>query len=239
MNEMLSITGNDRIATGANHPPAFDAHKANIDDLYAEAEVWLAGDGIASAAEAKAVDTLLDLTRQAKKAADEARKTENEPFDLGKAEVQARYNPVLKRADMIVDLCKQVLTPWNIKVAAEKEAIAAAARAESEQTRRDAEALIRASSGNLAAREDAEHMLNSAKLAEKDAAKAARQATTGLGLRTSYQPELTDLSAAIRHYWDAKRGRFEALVLELATEDVRAGRHMIPGFTVHEIKKAF
>src|SRR4051812_953059 len=96
--EALSDSGNDRIAMGANMSP-FDAHKVNIEDLFEEATAWLNGDGVNSEADAKAVDQLLDLAREARKAADEARKTENEPFDTGKAEVQARYNPILKRAD--------------------------------------------------------------------------------------------------------------------------------------------
>ena len=34
-----------------------------------------------------------------------------------KAEVQARYNPILKRADMIADTCKKVLQPWRDRIA--------------------------------------------------------------------------------------------------------------------------
>ena len=236
--DTLSVTGNERVAMGGNNPPAFEAHKANIDDLFDEAKHWLDGGQITTAAEAKAVDQLMDMARDAKKAADEARKVENEPFDTGKAEVQARYNPILKRADTIVTACKDILTPWNQKVAAEKAAIAEAARLEAEQVRKDAEELMRSSAGNVAAREDAEHMLNSAKLAERDAKRATKAAATGNGLRTTYKPVLTDLSAAIKYYWATQKGRFEALVIELAVDDVRAGARSIPGFDVVPEQKA-
>ena len=52
---------------------------------------WLDGEPIASAEQADKVSLLLDMIRKAEKAADESRVKENEPFDLGKAEVQARY----------------------------------------------------------------------------------------------------------------------------------------------------
>jgi hypothetical protein len=222
---------------GKNMTP-FDAAKLAVDDLFEEAEVWLNGDGISSEGEAAAVETLLDLTRKARKEADEARKVENEPFDTGKAEVQARYNPVLKRADLIADTCKKVLQPWREKVAAEKAAIADQARRDFEEIRRKAEEEIRASAGNIVARAEAEHLLNSAKLAEKDSKKADKQATTGLGLRTSYRPVLTDLNAAVRHYWATYRAEFETLVCDMAARDARAGKREIPGFEIKEEKVA-
>lgn len=222
---------------GKNISP-FDSAKLTIDELFDEAEVWLNGDGISSPAEADAVDILLDMARAAKKAADEARKAENEPFDTGKAAVQARYNPILKRADMITDTCKSVLQPWRDKVAAEKAAIAEKARQEADAVRIEAERLIRESAGNITARADAEQMLSSARIAEKDAAKATKQATTGLGLRTTYRVELLDLNAAIKHYWTKTPKDFSDLVVAIAEADVRHGIRSIPGFNVIEERKA-
>lgn len=51
------------------------------------------------------------------------------------------------------------------------------------------------------------------------------------------------LSAGIEHYGLAAippehRDRFAALVSDLATEDVRSGARAIPGFVIHETKKA-
>lgn len=235
--EALSDSGNERIAMGANMAP-FDAHKVNIDDLYEEATAWLNGDGVSSEAEAKAVETLLDMARDAKKAADEARKAENEPFDTGKAAVQAKYNPILKRAEMIAETCKNVLQPWRDKIARDKAAKAEAARLDAEKLKREAEEKIRASSGNIAERERAEEALALAKEADKFASRTTKAATTGTGLRSTYRPELTDLNAAIKHYWSTHRAEFEALVCDLAVRDVRAGKREIPGFTVVEERKA-
>lgn len=232
----LSVTGNERIVPGGNNPPAFDAHKAHVDDLFEEAQNWLVGKAIASAAEAEGVETLLDMARQAKKAADEARAAEKAPFlEKGRA-VDALWGPIIKRAEMIADTCKQVLTPWRTEIARQKEAAALKARLEAEAEREAAQAAMRASAGDVEARERAEEQLATAREAERYAAKQERQATTGLGLRTSYQPVLTDLNAAIRHYWTANRADFEALVCDLAAKDVRAGKRTIPGFRVDEVK---
>lgn len=233
----LSVTGNDRIAMGANLSP-FDEAKLTVDDLFEEAEHWLNGDGIASEKDAKAVEKLLDLARAAKKAADEARKIENEPFDKGKAEVQARYNPVLKRAETIAEACKAVLQPWRDKIAAEKAAKAEAARKEAEELARKAQEAIRASAGNVIEREKAEEQLTIAKEAEGFAKRETKRASTGLGLRTTYRAEIIDGTAAARHYWLTRREEFEVFLLDLASKDVRAGKREIPGFNVIEERKA-
>lgn len=233
----LSVTGNERIFDGANMRP-FDAHKTNIDDLFSEAQAWLTGDGVTSAEEAKAVETLLDLAREAKKAVDESRKLENEPFDTGKAEVQARYNPVLKRADTIADTCKQALAPWRMKVEAEKRERAFAARAEAAKLAQEAQDKLRASAGNVVERERAEEALTLAKDAEKFATKTEKRAAVGNGLRTIYRPVLNDLNTAVRHYWAKDTAAFSQLVSDLAASDVRAGVREIPGFTVEAVKGA-
>lgn len=235
--EALSETGNDRIAMGANMSP-FDEVRVEIDDLYEEAKAWLDGTEIASEAEEKAVDQLLDMSRAAFKKAEAARKIENEPYDKGKAAVQAKYKPVLSRAEMISDACKARLTPWRAKIEAERQAKARAAAEEAEKLRREAEEAIRASAGNIEEREKAEEALALAKEADAFAARKQKQAETGLGLRTTYRAELTDGVAAARHYWSERRAECEAFFSSLAAADVRSGKRSIPGFNVIEEKKA-
>lgn len=235
----LSETGNDRIAMGANSPPAFDAHKANIDDLRDEAREWLAGCKITSAEEAEGVKTLLDMARQGSKAADAARAEEKEPHLTAGREVDAKWKPLVKSADTIADVCKQVLTPWNIAEAARKEAAAALARAEAEAERQAEVEATRAASGNLEAREQADQLDASAKAAERIAKSAEKAASSGLGLRTTYRAEVTDFKAAAKYLWAPYHARFADLVLTIAQEQVRSGNHSIPGVTVHKDQKAF
>ena len=88
---------------------------------------------------------------------------------------------------------------------------------------------------DLAEREAAEANLEAAKRTE---AKAKRLAKAPTGLRTSYEPVLVDLNAAIQHYWAKHREEFTALIERLAVLDVRCGIREIPGFKIEERKVA-
>lgn len=241
MSAVLSVTDNERIAMGGNNPPALEAHKVNIDDLREEAKAWLDGKAVESAEEAAGLNALLDLARQAAKAADEARAAEKKPhLDAGKA-VDAQWKPLIDAAQRIVDVAKKTLTPWNIKEAERKAAEAQKAAEEAEAQRRAEVEASRAAaaSGSLEDVEQADQQAEAAKQAEKIAKRAEKEATSGLGLRTTYRPELTDPKAAITHYWATRREDFIALVNDLAAKDVRAGKREIPGFTIHAEQKAF
>lgn len=233
----LSVTGNDRIAMGANMTP-FDAHKVNIDDLFEEAQTWLDGGGVSTDAEAKAVEQLLDMAREAKKAAEADRKIEAEPFDAGKKAVQAKYVPIIDRADLIVTTCRDVLSPWRERIETEKRAAAEAARAEAERKAVEAQEAIRASAGNVAERERAESLLKDAKRADRTASRTERSATTGNGLRARWVARLTDRNAAIKHYWEKNANAFEELVVRMAERDTLSGAREIPGFIIEEQKVA-
>jgi len=216
-----------------------------IDGLYTEAEGWLDGGPIDNQGMADGVSELLNLLRDAKKRADDARKTEAKPFDDGKKEVQARYKPLLDKADRAADVCKKALVPWLQKLEEEKRAKEAAAREEAERLRKEAEeAIAMADSDNLAARADAESRINDAKEAEKVVARAAKDkagASGGVGravtLRTFYRGEITDAAAVAKHYWLTNRAEVMAFFQTLVDADVRAKRP-VPGVTVHAEKKA-
>lgn len=234
------------IATiGHNQPPAptpFELARDEVEELYAEAEGWLDGVAIETKGQADGISTLINLIRDARKKADEARKTENDPFDKGKAEVQARYNPLLKRCDLAVDACKRALEPWLRKEADAKEAAAAEARRIADEKAKAAqEAIRKADLDNLAAREVAEKLVKDAKKAETDANRAVRDtAKAGMGvgratsLRSVWTPVMTDPVAAIRHYWVADQQAITTFLMTLANADVRNGKREIPGFSVVE-----
>jgi len=238
--DVLSVTGNERIAMGGNNPPVIDAFTSHLADLREEAGAWLEGKAVESADEAAGLNTLLDLARKTAKDADTARADEKKPhLDAGKA-VDTKWKPVIDAANRIADCCKVALTPWNVAEQRRKEAAAALARADAEaeaEARRQAAA--EAVSGSIEAREQADQIEASAKAAERIAKKAEKEAAGTSRLRTSYRPEVTDLSAAIKHYWAADKEAFSGLVLELADRDVRAGKRSIPGITIHTEQKAF
>lgn len=237
---------NTNIATlGHNGPPnptSYEAATAQINDLYDEAKNWLDGETVSSQAIADNISALLNMIRAAEKEADEARKAEKKPHDDAGKAVQARYKPLLEKAAMASDACKKALAPWLAKLEAEKRAIAEAARREAEEKTKIArEAYQKAQADDLEARENAEALLKEAKAAEqaaaraeKDTAKAAGDGGRAVSLRSVFTPVLTDLNAAVRHYWITHKADFETLVVTLAERDVRAGERAIAGFEIKE-----
>lgn len=233
----------DRFGIGGNNPPQprpYDAIKAHVDDLYDEAKNWLDGEPITTPEQAAEVERLLDMIREAEKAADEARKLENKPFDEGKAEVQERYNTLIGKTKSVTgktvlaaDACKAALKPWREAREAEARAAAEKARRAAEgAAQRAAEAARAAAADDLSAREDAEALIKQADQAAKVANRAEKDATTGLGLRTTYRPVLTNGTDAARHFWATRREDCERFFTGLAAEEVRGGKRQIPGFDV-------
>lgn len=234
---------------GHNRPPEPTPHEAaalSINNLYNEAKNYLDGEKIDRQEIADDISKLLNLIRAAKKTADAARKVENRPFDEGKAEVQARYNPLLKKADLAIAVCKEAVAPWLEKLDAEKKAIAEKARAEAEEKQRLArEAYHAADQENLEQREHAEALIEDAKAADmaakranQDKAKASGGAGRAVSLRTTYRPVLNDPVIAVRHYWTTNLPAIEAFLIGFAETDVRGGARNIPGFKIVEERKA-
>jgi hypothetical protein len=220
----------------------FDEITLEIDDLYAEAANWADGSPIENQEQCDALDVLDKALLDAGKRLDAVRIEEKRPLDEQVQAIQDRFNPYIQPKKGRVDLARSCLNPlraaWKEAERQKKEAAAAKARAEAEEERRKAEEAIRASSGNLVAREAAEEQLETAKEAEKFANRQEKRATTGVGLRTTYDVKVADLNAAIKHYWGTSKGDFEALVVTLANDDVRRGVREIPGITITEIRKA-
>jgi hypothetical protein len=220
----------------------FDEISLDIDDLYSEAANWADGSPIESQEQCDALDVLDKALLDAGKRLDALRVEEKRPLDEQVQAIQDRYNPYIQPKKGRVDLARSCLNPlraaWKTAEAAKKEEAAAKARAEAEALRQKAEAVIRASAGNLVAREAAEEQLSTAKEAEKFAKRQEARATTGLGLRTTYHARLTDGGKAAQHYWNTRRAEFQTFLSGLAAEDVRRGIRSIPGFDVIEETKA-
>jgi hypothetical protein len=188
--------------------------------------------------------------QQAEKAADAERVKENEPYDAGKAEVQARYAPLIGNTKAVkgktvqaVEALKACLAPWLKRLDDEQKAKAEAARLVAEKAIQDAaEAMRQAQSANLSEREDAEQKIQEAQAAQKAArdAENARPQASGMGraatLRTSYKAVLVDAQVAAGAYWKRDPSAFNAFLQKLADADVASGRRDIPGFDVVEVQ---
>lgn len=244
---MMLAEANPRAVMGANNPPeesAFAGFEAHINDLFEEAKNFLDGAGVNSDAEAEGVSKLLDLIRTAAKDADKARAAEKKPHDDAGKAVQAKWKPLLDRAEMAVDACKRALAPWLTRKAEEQRQAAEKARLDAEErAKAAAEAMRSTTLDNLEGREAAEALMKEADRAQADAAKAEKARPQAVGgarattLRSYFTPMLADPKAALVHYVATRPDDVKAFLLGLAKQDVAAGKRQIPGFDVIEERR--
>lgn len=211
-----------------------------IADLFDEAKNFADGAPIDSEAMHDTIESLRDQIHEAGKAADELRKAAKAPLDKQIDAIQDRFNPYIQPKKGKVDLAKselgKLLEAWRKRVAEVKARAAQAAREEADRIAREAQAAIRESAGNLAEREEAEELLKAAKVADRDAKRADKQATTGTGLRTVWRCDMVDEAAALDWAYDRAPEQFKAMVQTMAEGVVRAGMRSVPGFRVWEDK---
>jgi hypothetical protein len=217
--------------------------REEIDDLLLEARNYLDGEPIANETQADAVSSLLNRLRRVSKDADDARKVEKKPHDDAAKAVQAKWTPIIAKADLAASTAKEALAPWLRAVEEKQRAEAEAARAEAERLAQIA-AEAHARADDLQSAEDAERLLKAADAARKDAAKAdkakahAKGGERAVGLRSVWTPTLTDACAALKHYRERQPELLKQWLVEQAERDVRAGARSIPGFDVTEARVA-
>ena len=120
----------ENIAKIGHNLSPFEISKQAIEDLYEEAKQWLDGEPVSTEDQASALNTLQTRIREATKDAEKNRKEEAKPFDEGKAEVQARYKPILAKADEADSAVKAALKPYLLALAKKQEEDARKAREE-------------------------------------------------------------------------------------------------------------
>jgi hypothetical protein len=230
---------------GDNQPDAFTLITESIEDLLLEAGNFLDGAEIENEEQEAAVASILTRLRREANAADDLRKAEKKPHDVAGKAVQAKWAPLLSKADIAVTAAKNALTSFLRK---KDEAQRAAAQAASEEASRQAEAAAQAaeqaSPSDLAGMTTARVLQENAAAAQRTAerlSKARPQARGGeraVGLKSVWTPILADSVAALKHYRARQPEALKEWLLEQAFKDVRAGAREIPGFTITETKEA-
>lgn len=229
---------------GHNNPPpdtcaTADDFRASIDELLEEARNWLDDKGVQSQADADGVSKLLEELRRTSKDADKARAAEKKPHDDAAKAVQAKWKPIIDKADLAAKVCKQALTPFLTKLADEK-------RAREEEARRQAEAaeiaaqqaFAQTGPSDLEAREEAERLAKAAKDAEAEFKRTAKEKThakggsRAIGLRTSYVAEIENANDFAKWAWVNCRADMDAFLADLAQRLVRNGQRGMPGVNV-------
>lgn len=229
---------------GHNQSP-FDAIKAEIEDLFDEAKNFCDGAAIDSPELAAAITELHDKIHNAGQRADILRTEEKKPLDEQVAAIQTKYHALIGntkagKGKVVLgkDACQSLLTPWRVRLAAEKQAEADRIAKEAADKLAAATAAIRASAGNLAERADAEEALVDAQKLTKTAARSWKAATTGTGLRSVKVVTMVDEEKAMDWAYARSPDEFKALVQSMAEAAVRGGMAVVPGFTVTEEKVA-
>lgn len=233
-------------AIGHNSPPPREAHALHIEELYQTASDFLDGEPIATEGQANEVGKLIAALREARKGADEQRAIEKRPHDEAAKEVQTAWKPLIDRCDRATQVAKNALVPWQLKIEAEQRAEAARLAKEADDARIAAQAKAEAQrgSGRLEDAEEAEAALKAADKLTKAAARADKAkplvATGGrsIGLRSDWVPELTDATAALKHYMARQPDALKAWLMDQARKDIRGGARSIPGFNITEERKA-
>lgn len=242
---------NPRVAIGDNAPSPFDEVRIELEDLRLEAGNWLDGAEVKSQAEADELGKLLDKVRQAAKKADTYRAAEKKPHDDAAKAVQDKYNTLIGDTKSVVGVAvriekavKTAIMGWLRKVNEEQERQRKEAAERERQAREQAELAMACThqTTDIDERDAALRDVDIARQAAIDLAaanKAKAQAQTGgraIGLRTVYRPEISDLKAALTHYWKDRPEAFTDTVMQFAREDVRQGKRQIPGINVIEEK---
>jgi len=237
---------------GHNNPPitAYDAVKANLDDLHAEALQWLDGTPIETQDQADAVNTLKARIKDGIKAAEDARVKETAPHKAAIDDIQGRYNPLIGNNKSVTGIaikaeqaCNDALRPYLVALQKKQEEEARLAREEAARKQAEAmEAMRQCDAANLAEREAAERLVKEAKAAEAAARKDenvkahAKGDGRATGLRTVHRAVMTDPKEAAAWVWVHRNDELMAFVQEQADKAVRSGARSIRGFNVIEEK---
>ena len=222
------------MATNHNNPPPDAAFSLHVDELFAMLSNTLAGGEVSNDDQEAAIDALMEDFHKAWKDSDKARAAEKKPHDDAAKAVQAKWKPIIEKADRGKKACSEALSPYRMAKQRAKEEAARKAREEAEAKERAAQEALR-QSDDLEARYEAERELEAAKKLTATANKIDRSAT---GLRTSWDAEITDRGAALKHYLKQQPEAFLHLIQTLADRDARGARPRVPGVVYHERKKA-
>jgi len=229
----------------------FYASETEINDLLLEARNWADGTKLASQEQADEVGRLIVKLRAAVRTAGERLDTETKPHNEALTEIRGRYNPLIgdasKKGSAILAMAalKRTADGWLLQLQAEKDRLAKIARDEADKAAEAArKAFAESQVTDLAAREQAEELLDKAKEADKAARQVEKskvQLATGgraIGLRTTTVATIVDRKAVLRFYAATKGDALEAFLKTLVDADCRAKVFGIPGVEYSQKQEA-
>lgn len=220
----------------------YDEIAHEIGELYEQ----IAGvTAIENEAQHEAVTALFEALHDAGKRAEALRVEEAKPHQEAEKEVQSKFHPLIGNTKAgkgkVVrgkEVLQDLLAPYRKRIADEKAALARKAEQEAEAERLAAIEAMRASSGDIEAREQAEQQLVSAEMAEKVAKRANKESTTGLGLRTVWTAKIVDQRAAVLSAMKREPEKFIELALEIGKRAATSGVREMSGYEIYSERVA-
>ena len=231
----------------SNNPPIetpFDIIVESINDALIEAKNWADGTVAETQEQVDEIARLIDDLTGNAKALEAERVKEKKPLDDQIDAIQSRYNVYLAplknkapgKVPTAIDALNAAKRPFLIKREQEIEAARVKAAEEAAaKAKAAADALAAARASDLEAREVADQAIKEAEDAQKAAKIAANDKAhahgggRAQGLKSRTVATVTDLNAAVRHYWLENPEPFRALVQKLADEDARQNRRSAEG----------
>lgn len=222
----------------------FDIITESINDALLEAKNWCDGEAAETQAQVDEIARIIDDLNANAKALEAERVAEKKPLDDQIQKIQDRYNVYLAplknktpgKVPTAIDALNAAKRPFLLKREQEiEEARQKAAAEAAAKAKEAADALAAAHAADLTAREAAEDKVKEAEQAARVAKVAATTKAHAFGggraqgLRSRTVAEITDLNAAVRHYWTQDPEPFRALVQKLADEDARQNRKAAEG----------
>lgn len=224
-------------AMGHNNPPdPLDEATAPYAAAIEEAENWLDGSAVESAAQMQAVDALLRDVKAAEKAVKAAEEAEAKPLHEAWKAAKARFKPTLDDMGRIKAGLVKLVDGFKRKEAERIAAEQRAARAAAEKAARAAAAAAaEADQANIEAVRLAAEKQRAAEEAQAEAAAASRQKIKGM--RTVQRHEIEDMRLAL--HWIARNDKdaVAAFVTEYVRRNFRDAA--IEGVRVWSEKEAF
>lgn len=219
---------------GHNNPPADAAFSLEIDSLFSLLSDTLAGGEVATDEQDAAIDQILDDFRKAGKDAEKTRKDEKEPhLEAGRA-VDAKWKPIIDKAERGAKACKDALTPYRTAKQKAKDEAARKASEEAEAIARAAQEALR-EADDLEARYAAETKLEQAAKLTAVANKIDRSAT---GLRTYWVHRIVNRRELLLHVLERYPEDLADMLNEFVRQKVASGLREMPGVEITEEKRA-
>ena len=227
-----------------NQPPPEADLALKLEDLEIEAANWLDDEPLTSQEQADELTKLVEAAAQLAGALEQSRKAEKEPYLAAGRAVDAKFKPLLERAEKATRKLKNKVGEWLKAVKADKER---REREAAEEARRAAERLREEhernrQSSDLADDAALEAAEEAAKQARIDAAMVKKETVTAkaggtvVKLRKIWLVNIVERRELLMHYLRADRADFKdeltALLRKFAERDVRNGARSLPGCSI-------